>query len=102
MTKEPHKEYACKCHKLAENSNVICDLCKDYHKVPEWEEEARQIISKVCCDGQYVNESIDFIKSTLEKEKEKWIEKIKNAYAELQPWEDPLRIEDIITLLEDK
>lgn len=38
----------------------------------EWEEEAHRLISKVCCDGQYVNESIDFITTLLFAEREKF------------------------------
>ena len=42
----------------------------------EWQEEARTLISKVCCDGQYVNEAISFIENLLTEQDKVWREKI--------------------------
>lgn len=32
-----------------------------------WESEAKKLLSKICCDGQYVQESINFLRTTIEK-----------------------------------
>jgi hypothetical protein len=41
-----------------------------------WESEAKKLLSKICCDGQYVQESINFLRTTIEKTLEEQREKI--------------------------
>ena len=43
---------------------------------PNWREEARKVISKVCCDGEYVDEAIEFIQNLLSKQKEALLTKL--------------------------
>lgn len=52
------EDYAC------HNRNCPCHSPADT-KVEDWEKEAREIVSQVCCDGQYVNQSISFIRNLL-------------------------------------
>ena len=43
---------------------------------PNWREEARKVISKVCCDGEYVDEAIQFIQNLLSQQKEALLTKL--------------------------
>lgn len=53
------------------------------HPIKNWKKEARVIISKVCCDGQYVNESITFIQQLLSEATCEAMEKAKKYMDEV-------------------
>lgn len=62
LTSKPCKNPDCSsCHNPAPQEAAPTPN----REVEDWEKEAREIVSQVCCDGQYVNQSISFIRNLL-------------------------------------
>ena|SRR3990167_6198833 len=77
----------CKLDGCDKHNNPDCEKCfyTTRAESPEdstWEEEAREIISKVCCDGQFVDESVDFIRKVEAQAREDMRKLIENAVSD--------------------